>query len=180
MAELFNNKFRIKSIRLKHWDYSSNGAYFVTICTKNRECVLGNVVNRKIVLSQIGKIVFEEWAKTEQIREYVKLDTYVIMPNHLHGIIIIENNNIGFVETHGHASLRKNKFGPQCRNLPAIIRGFKGASAKQIKLMGYRNFAWQPRFYEHIIRNENDMNRIREYVINNPLQWEFDNENLPA
>lgn len=88
---LFKNKYRIKSIRLKHWDYSKDGAYYVTICTKNRECVFGNIINQKMQLSEIGEIVSNEWIKTEQMRTYVQLDNFVVMPNHLHGIIIIEN-----------------------------------------------------------------------------------------
>ena len=177
MVELFNNKYRIKSTRLKHWDYSLNGAYYVTICTKNRECYLGKIINRKMILSEIGNIASNEWIKTRQIREHVILDEFVVMPNHLHGIVIIQNDNLPNVETHSHASLQtvhKNKFGPQIRNLGAIIRGFKGTTTKQIRSIGHHNFAWQERYYEHIIRNEHELNRIREYIINNPLQWKLD------
>jgi len=150
----------------------------VTICTKNRECVFGNIINKRMHLLEIGQIVSNEWIKTEQIRKYVQLDKFVVMPNHLHGIIIIQHHG---VETHGHASLQRhheNKFGPQSKNLPAIIRGFKGTTTKQIHSIGFHNFQWQPRFYEHIIRNEKELNRIREYITNNPLKWELDKEKL--
>ena len=94
MNTLFKNKYRIKSTRLKHYDYSSDGYYYVTICTKNRECCLGDVIDGEMKLSVVGKIVSEEWIKTEQIREYVQLDEWVIMPNHFHGIVIINNDNV--------------------------------------------------------------------------------------
>ena len=177
MAKLFKDKYRIQSIRLKHWDYSSCGAYYITICTKNRECFFGDIVDGKMILSNAGGIVYDEWFKTKQLREHVNLDAFVVMPNHIHGIVIIDHKLT--VETHGHASLQHtkqhtNKFGPQCKNLSSMMRGFKGSTTKQIKLIGYHNFKWQPRFYEHIIRNESDMNRIREYIINNPLKWKSD------
>lgn len=161
---LYKNKYRIESTRLKDWDYSSSGYYFVTICTKNRECIFGDVVNGQMRLSEIGEIVTEEWQKTEQIRENVKLDEWIIMPNHIHGITAIGNN----VETHCDASLQKKN------NLSFIIRGFKSTTTKRIHMAGYSNFAWQSRFYEHIIRNENSLQKIREYINNNPIKWELD------
>src|SRR3989338_9055167 len=102
---LFKNKYRIKSTRLKHWDYSSDGGYFVTICTKNRECVFGDIKNGEMELSIIGKIVSDEWIKTKNIRKNVELDEWVIMPDHFHGIVIL-NNVESNVETHGYASLQ--------------------------------------------------------------------------
>ena len=174
---LFKDKYRIKSIRLPDWDYGSDGAYFITICVKNRECVFGEIINGKIKLSKIGEIVFNEWIKTKQIRSNVELDEFVVMPNHFHGIVVIKCDG---VETHCNASLRaqiKNKFGPQSKNLPAIIRGFKGTTTKQIHLTGFDNFSWQPRYYEHIIRDENELNSIRRYITNNPLKWELDRNN---
>lgn len=86
----FKNKFRIPSSRLKNWDYSSTGWYFVTVCIKDRRCILGEIKDKKIILSKYGKIVKTEWLKTKQIRKNIDLDEYIIMPNHLHGIIIIK------------------------------------------------------------------------------------------
>ncbi|MCJ7496524.1 MAG: hypothetical protein MUO78_00070 [candidate division Zixibacteria bacterium] len=117
---LFKNKYRIESARLKDWDYSRYGYYFVTVCTKNKEHFLGDIIGDKMQLSEIGEIVAEEWQNSEKIRDYVKLDEWVIMPNHLHGIVIIQNENN--VETHGPASLQK-------ANLSNVIRGFKSASS---------------------------------------------------
>ncbi len=143
--------------------------------------------------SGIGVIVTSEWQKTEQIRDNVKLDEWIVMPNHLHGIVVIENADCanGSVETHCNASLPQrnkcpqpkqpteyhNKFGPQSNNLSAIIRGFKGTTTKQIHQSGFPDFAWQPRFYDRIIRNENELNRVREYIRFNPIKWESDRNN---
>ncbi len=170
---LYKDKYRIESTRLKDWDYSRNGYYFVTICTQDKECFFGDVIDEKVQLSDIGEIVTDEWLKTAQIRKNVSLDTWIIMPNHLHGIVII--NNADDVETHGSASLPyKNKFGPQANNLSSIIRGFKSATTKRIQRVRC-DFSWQTRFYDHIIRNEKSLNKIREY--NNPLKWEIAKEN---
>ena len=100
------------------------------------------------------------------------------MPNHIHGIIVIEYNNN--VETHGNASLPeyKNEFGPQSKNLSAIIRGFKGAATKTINQKFYKiYFSWQERFYDRVIRNEEELNRIRQYIMDNPEKWELDRNN---
>ena len=165
---LFKNQYRIESARLKDWDYSRYGYYFVTICTKDKECFFGNIVGDKMQLSQIGKMVSDEWQKTEKVRDYVKLDEWVIMPNHLHGIVIIQNENN--VETQGHASLQK-------ANLSNVIRGFKSASTWSIHQKGFLNFDWQSRFYDHIIKNEKELHEIREYISYNPFKWQLDEEN---
>ncbi|MDP3024167.1 MAG: transposase [candidate division Zixibacteria bacterium] len=179
---LYKNQYRIESTRLKEWDYSRYGYYFVTICTKDKQHFLGDIVGDEMELSEIGKLVAEEWQKTEKIRDYVKLDEWVIMPNHLHGIIIIQNENN--VETHGHASQNPHipsgdAFNASLRkdNLSNIIRGFKSATVKKAHQKGFTNFAWQSRFYDHIIRNEKELHDIREYIIYNPSKWQFDEEN---
>lgn len=168
---LFKNKFKIESSRLKDWDYSTPWWYYVTICTKNFKSWFGELKNGKMILNEYGKIVDEEWNKTKKIRRNIDIDFYVIMPNHFHGIIIIngpEKTNKS-VETHSDASLHKPK-----NNLSDIIRGFKGSCTKRIHLMGNPAFKWQLRFYDHIIRNERDLRRIRTYIQNNPIKWELD------
>ncbi len=179
---LFKNQYRIESTRLKDWDYSRYGYYFVTICTKDKKHFLGDIIGDKMQLSEIGEIVAEEWQNSEKIRGYVKLDEWVIMPNHLHGIVIIQNENN--VETHGHASLHRHiPFGDafnaslQRSNLSNVIRGFKSATVRKIHKKGFVNFAWQSRFYDHIIRNEKELHEIREYILYNPLKWQLDEEN---
>ena len=168
---LFKDKYRIESARLKGWNYSGNGYYFVTICTRNKECLMGDVLNGEIRLSPIGEIVSQEWQKTEQIRSNVSLDAWIVMPNHLHGIIIIDN-----VETHDNDQNGSNKFGPQKNNLGSIIRGFKSAVTSRINASEY-DFAWQARFYDHIIRDERSLEGIRKYIADNPLKWELEKDN---
>ena len=176
--EKFKNKYRIKSTRLQGYDYSSNGAYFITICTANREHFFGEIISGKIELSEMGKIVANEWQKTAGIRKNVTLGEWIVMPNHFHGILIIENDDFP-VETHCNASLPpnksyKNKFGPQKNNVSSIIRGFKGTVTKQIHISGYEYFAWQTRFHDHIIRNKKEFEKISQYIKYNPQKWEND------
>jgi putative transposase len=140
MVKIFGNKYRIDSARLKDWDYSTPWWYYVTICTKNFKCWFGEIIKGKMILNKLGKIVEEEWLKTKEIRKSVDLDYYVIMPNHFHGIPIIEGPEIAkSVETHRDASLRIVK-----NNLSDIIRGFKGSITKRIHLLGFAQFQWQP------------------------------------
>jgi len=172
--KLFKNKFRIESSRLKDWDYSTPWWYYVTICTNDMKCWFGEIKKGKMIFNDLGKVVDEEWNKTKVIRKNVELDHYVVMPNHFHGIIIINgpekiDNVDKSVETHSNASLHKVK-----NNLSDIIRGFKGSCTKRIHLYNNPAFKWQPRFYDHIIRNDNDLRRIRTYIQNNPLKWEID------
>jgi len=182
--EKFKNKYAIKSSRLEGYDYSQNGLYFVTICTKDREELFGEIVNEKIILNDVGKVVQEEWLKTPIIRKDVFLDAWVIMPNHLHGII--EINNKPDMLSEGRDALQcvstgeteyKNKFGPQVNNLASIIRGFKGVVTKRSHMCDFY-FHWQSKFYDHIIRNDESLNKIREYIITNPERWERDRNNV--
>jgi putative transposase len=154
---LFKNKYRVDSARLKDWDYSIPWWYYVTICTKDMRCCFGEIKNGEMMLNKYGKIVEQEWLRTKEIRRKVDLDYFVIMPNHMHGIVIIEgqeykNYNLNIVETHRDASLQIVK-----NNLSYIIRGFKGSCTKRIRESGFSSFQWQSRFYDHIIRNEKNL-----------------------
>jgi len=172
MPEKFKNKYTIKSARLKGYDYSQNGMYFVTICTKDRECFFGEIVNGRMILNEIGKIADQFWREIPKHFPFVNLDIYQIMPNHIHGIIEIIN-----VETQNFASLpKRNTFGPQSKNLASIIRGFK-VGVKKYTTKNDIFFFWQPRYYDHIIRNESELNRIREYICKNSDNWEKDRNN---
>jgi REP element-mobilizing transposase RayT len=184
--EKFKQKYTIKSARLENYDYSQNGLYFVTICTKDREELFGEIMNEKMILNDAGKIVQDEWLKTPIIRKNVFLDAWVIMPNHLHIIIEINNQLSDDIPTRGRDALQcvstgdaqyGNKFGPQINNLASIIRGFKGVVTKRVHMCNFY-FHWQPRFYDHIIRNDESLNKIREYIIKNPQMWERD-RNMP-
>lgn len=177
IMEKFKNKYRIPSARLPYWDYGSNAAYFVTICTQNREHFFGEITKGKMELSEIGKMAEKYWIEIPVHFPFVKLDTFIIMPNHVHGIIIIDKKDDDYnVETQDVASLKlmqKNKFGPQSKNLASIIRGFKIGVTKNARMTN-PNFAWQSRFYDHIIRNEQSYYRISEYIVNNTLKWKDD------
>ena len=168
---LFKGKYRIESARSPVWDYSSPGAYFVTICTKGMQCWFGDVFDGRMQLSPLGGIVAEEWRKTEQIRPTVTLDKWTVMPNHLHGIVVI-NEIPSVVETTRRVVSTRKTLKPN--SVGSIIGQFKSASTKRIHASGYPEFAWQPRYYDHIIRNEKSFNKIREYIANNGVRWEFD------
>ncbi len=176
--ELYQEKYRIKSLRLPHWDYSSDGWYFITICTKNMVECFGEVRNFIMGLSDAGCIATKLWQEIPKHFDNVRLDEWVVMPNHLHGIIQIYNPPS--VETRHGASLRwnENKFGPlPPKSLQSIINHFKGAVTNWCRNNGHQNFTWQPLFYDHIIRNEKSLNRIRKYIYDNPEKWELDRNN---
>ncbi len=180
MGELFKNKYRIASTRLPYWDYSKSGKYYVTICTKDRKCCFGEIKNNYVYLSEIGKIVFAEWLKTPQIRSYVLLDDFIIMPNHLHGIIEIKNDKDFDGENCRDAPRRVstgNNFAPlPSKSLSSIINHFKGSVKRQCDKNDLA-FAWQERYYDHIVRDEDDYGRIKEYIALNPINWSKDRNN---
>jgi putative transposase len=177
----FKNKYRIESTRLKNWDYGNSAAYFITICSANREHFFGKSENQDIILSAIGSIVEQEWVKTPEIRPDMNLELgeFVVMPNHFHGIIFIGNNefnggdamrrvpNMHRVSTDG---IYKNEFGSQSKNLSSILRGFKSAVTVQARNIN-PEFGWQSRFHDHIIRNSKSYDAISQYIINNPKKW---------
>ena len=185
---LYKNKYRIESARCPNWDYTSNGYYFVTICTRDRQCFFGDIKAGKMELSDIGSIIAQEWQKTPKIRPNVQLDEWVVMPNHFHGIIIINNPVDTFnnpvdtfrrnASTDRNASTNnKNKSRLKSNSLGSIIGQFKSVCTKQIWKMGFTDFGWQSRFHDHIIRDEAALSRIRQYIINNPTKWEQDKNN---
>lgn len=164
-----------RSIRLRGYDYSQVGAYFVTVCTKDRRCLFGNAADGEMQLNDAGRIVADEWIKTAEMRNNVELDEWVVMPNHFHGILVVTN---------GRGTARRaptlEQFGqPVSGSIPTIIRSFKSAVTKRINEMRGMPGAksWQRNYYEHIIRNNDELNRIREYIANNPVQWGMDREN---
>lgn len=181
--ELFKNKYRIESSRLYGYDYSWPGFYFITICTKDRECFFGEINNNKVQLSKVGKIASKFWFKIPKHFLFVKLDEFIVMPNHIHGILIINNNNN--VETQDFASLpinynslrRHNKFIPQTKNLSSIVRGYK-SSLKKYAIINKIEFNWQSRFYDRIIRNKKELDDIQNYIKNNPDNWHNDRNNI--
>jgi REP element-mobilizing transposase RayT len=168
-----------RSIRLKGFDYSHAGAYFVTLCTQKRECLFGEIANGKVALSPYGQIVKEEWVRTAEIRKELIMDLFVVMPNHLHGIVFIHNNAYRPVGAHGRAPLRDNGSQRKPRSLGAFIAGFKSVVTKRINVMRKKPAVpvWQRNYYEHIIRNENELIRTSEYILNHPARWAEDENN---
>ena len=179
---LHKNKYRDESLRLKGWDYASTGYYYLTICTKYRKTLFGSIINGHRVLSDLGLIVFKEWKKSFVIRKELFCDSFVIMPNHIHGIILINNavgpHGRGPLRAYNHGDFQKGNpvaFRPP-KSIPSFVAGFKSAMTKQIN--EYRNTpgkpVWQTGYYDHIVRNKKDLVRIRRYIKNNPAKWQMD------
>ncbi|WP_052606071.1 transposase [Calidithermus timidus] len=168
-----------RSIRLKGYDYAQQGAYFITICTQNRARLFGEIVDGQMRLNEWNRIVAESWQWLAEQYEHVELDEWVIMPNHLHGIIVIvdDGRRRGGSQTAptGHGRPMPTTRKPIGR----LVGAFKMVSTKRMNEMrGTPGAAvWQRNYYEHIIRNEESLNRIRQYIAKNPLRWHLDREN---
>jgi REP element-mobilizing transposase RayT len=182
-----NNKHIRHSMRLKGYDYSEEGAYFVTIVTYNREMLFGKVVEGEMVLNDFGEIVQFTWNDLINHFENIELAEYVIMPNHFHGIIIIETPvGVGSKPTPKESNIcsvltnepSRAGHGPAPTSLPEIMRQFKTFSSKRInQLRGTTGIAiWQRGYYDHIIRDEKDYDNIVNYIFMNPSNWETDEE----
>lgn len=172
-----------RSSRLPHYDYSHPGAYFITVRTYKKQLLFGDIVDGKMRLSSFGNIVSHCWQAIPMHFLNANLDRFVIMPNHLHGIIILQDNLRGAAccaptkKTNVEGNRQINK--PACGSLSAIVRSFKSAVTKRINEVRKTPGApvWQRSFWDHIIRNEQDLNRIRQYILNNPLKWHLDRHN---
>ncbi len=167
MTKLFQGKYGTNTTRLHAWDYGTNAAYFITICTKSKIPWFGKVDHGKMHLSEIGKIADACWMEIPRHFPFVELGEYIVMPDHVHGIVII-------VEAQNLAPLQspppRNQFGPQSKNLASIIRGFKVGVTKQARLVN-TDFVWQKRYYDHIIRNTRAYQDISGYIKNNPSNY---------
>jgi putative transposase len=177
-----------RSIRLRGYDYAQPGEYFITLRTHDLGCVLGTIRNEEMILSEIGTIVKEEWLKTPIIRPNTKVDEFTIMPNHLHGIIVIDEERKGVPQKERIHRMGEQQFAHTIEPTPfrspsgtvgAIIRGFKSASTNRINELGntHGKQFWHRNYYEHVIRDEKDLERIREYIRLNPTRWPLDEEN---
>ena len=165
-----------RSIRLKEYDYSWTGWYYITICVKDRECSLGKTRNDGVVLSDVGKIAEKCWKEIPHHFHGVDLDAYIIMPNHLHGIVIINNPSRRGVQLNAPTE-DVPRLSPRKGSLSIIVRTFKAAVTTKCRRSSIAGFSWQRGFYEHVIRNDGDLHRIRTYIQNNPLKWSMDEEN---
>jgi REP element-mobilizing transposase RayT len=168
-----NPKRQRRSIRLPHYDYRESGFYFVTLCVHDRVCLFGEIVNGIMQLNECGALVASEWSRTAVIRPQVVLDEFVVMPNHFHGIVMLK------VSRRGVLPYAFPNFRSPSQTLGAILRGFKSTTTKRINEIRDTLGAavWQRNYYEHVVRNDEELQRIREYIVNNPAQWELDREN---
>ena len=159
--------FHRRSIRLQGYDYTLAGAYFVTVCAQDRACLFGEIRDGVFRANDAGRMVQVVWDELHVFYPHVETDAFVVMPNHVHGIVVLT--------------------GPE-RNaplsLPDVVHRFKTMTTKRytdgVKSLGwppYRGRVWQRNYYEHVVRDEDELNRVQEYILTNPMRWEFDEEN---
>lgn len=189
----FKNTYRIPPARAQWWDYGRNAAYFITVCTAYREHFFGNIVDNQMQLSPVGVIANSFWYEIKKHAKFVDLGEFVVMPNHIHGILILDkpyitnvNDNMP-VETRHALSLQsqsqpqspeltcgQKRFQNQGKNtISSIVGAYKSAVTNYAHKLGY-NFKWQPRFHDTIVKNNDDYNRIANYIRNNPENWGID------
>ena len=185
-----------KSTRLKEYDYSENGYYYVTICTENREQIFGTIENNDMILNGVGNMIDQWWRKMFEKYDDISIDKYIIMPNHIHGIINIavgaipcnrpiKNNKNNTTTGENTVSPLQRKISNQYNGLGQYISWFKRMTTNKymyhVKTDGWESFnkcLWQRNYYDHIIRNEKSLQGIREYIINNPATWADDENNI--
>lgn len=185
LEDKYKNKYKTDSIRLKNWDYSAKGFYFITIAVKNRENILGNIDNEKMILNEYGYIVNNHWENLANHYNNIKLDEFIIMPNHIHGIIIINNNDVNTQHpadtSHPVENVKTNndKYTRRKMLIPKIIGRFKMNTSKliNIKRGTQGNPFWQRNYYDRIIRTEKELENVRNYIKNNPVNWKKDKYN---
>jgi len=179
-----------RSIRLPYYDYAQAGAYFVTVCTESHACWFGCVADGQMRLNRLGEIADECWREIPVHFADVELDAFIVMPNHVHGIIVITDATGATSIRATHASPLRLPNGPKPRSIGTIIGSYKSAASKRINetrgTPGVRTThasplqVWQRNYYEHIIRSQESLNRIRQYVMDNPASWMLDRENPEA
>ena len=185
---------RRRSIRLQGYDYSQAGAYFITICTQNRECMFGEIVDGKMALNHAGNMIQTVWDEIPFHYAGIEIDEFIVMPNHIHGIITIvvvgatPRGCPGVGQENGQAQGPAPTGGTGntgTLSLGDMVHRFKTMTTKRyadgVKQSGWQSFPgklWQRNYWEHIVRNEMELNRIREYIHTNPTQWESDQLNL--
>ncbi len=170
-----------RSLRLKGYDYSRAAAYFVTVCAHEKECLFGGIESGVMRLNEYGEIVASEWMKSAEVRSEIVCGEFVVMPNHLHGIVHIVGAYGNTPMSRDEKKMANSKDRAYChtplrspsRNIGAMVRGFKGAAGRRINEIRNTPGApvWERNYYEHVIRDDADYNRIAEYVTNNPLRW---------
>jgi REP element-mobilizing transposase RayT len=175
-----------KSIRLPSYNYTLSGAYFITVCTQNREHSLGEILQHEMKLSRIGEIILKKWFDIPKHHKQVELDEFIVMPNHIHGIIWIVGARPGVTDIlfdtdrvcqgkPQRKEIESREFGkPQSGSLSIIINQYKGAVKRWCNQNDFKYFRWQRNYYEHIVRSNEELVRISEYIKNNPQNWSED------
>jgi len=159
---------------LLDYDYTTPGAYFVTIGTQNRGCLFGEILDGQLRLNELGRIVSEEWLRTAAIRSSIAIDEFIVMPNHFHGLLLINCRGTA------RRAPTVERFGkPVSGSLPTIIRSFKSAVTRRINQYRktFGRLLWQRGYYERVVRNNEELNSLRKYIMDNPAQWFFDEKN---
>lgn len=174
--DLYGKKYHVPSSRLRNFDYRSEGWYCITMCTKGRVSWFGTVHNGIMGLSDVGCTVAHMWQRIPMIRSNIQLDEWIIMPDHMHGIIVINDIDRGVVETdQWSVSTDVASLMALPRRTPnslgSIIAQFKPACTKKIRSMGYPDFGWQPRFYDRILWDVDQIDTVRTYIRTNPMRW---------
>jgi putative transposase len=170
------DRHRRRSVRLKRYDYAEPGAYFVTVCTRDRVCLFGHVVNGEMHLNDAGQIAQRCWEEIPHHFPLVELDAFVIMPNHAHGVIVVPGRGTAC------RAPTSEQFGkPSVGSVPTIVRSYKSSVTRGINLVrgAPGTPVWQRNYYEHVVRNKAELAAIREYMQANPARWD-DDENNPA
>jgi REP element-mobilizing transposase RayT len=166
-----------RSFRLPGYDYAKVGLYFITICVKDRECSLGKIENDEMILSAIGETANHFWLDIPKHFSHVIINEHVIMPNHVHGIIELTQNNIAGTR-HGVSQQKQpitREFGkPITGSVSTIINQYKSSVKRWCNKNNFCHFQWQSRFFDHLIRSEDDYIRISDYIVNNPIKWSRD------
>ena len=191
MATQYNpEKHHRRSIRLEGYNYKQSGAYFVTIVTQNRICLFGDISDGEMILSDTGRSAEVSWVGLSSRFPTVSLDSFVVMPNHIHGIIIVGAQFIApdssqFIAppasmTHNYAGTAQEGAMNRAPTLGEIVRSYKAVSTRLIRQTANADFAWQRNYYEDVVRSDESLNRIRQYILDNPLRWSIDRENPDA
>ena len=170
MDEKFKGRYRIPSARWQRWNYGSNGAYFVTICSAGRQCMFGNIIDGKMHLSPIGEIALAEWEKSLDIRPNMFCDAFVIMPNHIHAILRIDNDRDAQLCVSTNPQITNSGVAYRSpKSISSFMACFKSTVTKRCGTT-----IWQTRYHDRVIRDDAEYQRISEYIQTNPLKWETD------
>lgn len=175
---LFRDKYRIETTRRRDWNYAAPGWYFVTICTENKQCYFGCIADAALKPSSMGRCADVFWREIPAHHNHVTIDEFIVMPNHVHGILVIDGPD--WMPSLGRKGVRRRPrplpaVSPKSASLGAIVRSYKSAVTTWAHEYGFK-FEWQPRFHERIIRGKNSLQNIRQYLQNNPMNWAKDSE----